>query len=156
MQYNEVIDPVRDIQVVDQQIIEKVSAGPLSGHLFCITKPAMCSGQDLQTCVKALHAIEENVVRGFDGLSNEFRFETLLRVYACLAGRPYTYQQFVGSIAKKNPVVTNPAQGLYSGSYFCELSNPGLRTARCSTGIPIRYQTWTPSELDIIQDLHVS
>ncbi len=59
----------------------------------------------------AIEEIEENVVRGFDGLSNEFRFETLLSMYACLAGKPYTYQNIVGSIAKKQEVVENPAKG---------------------------------------------
>jgi hypothetical protein len=87
--YDESIDPVRDIITIDQQLIEK----------------------DLQTCEAAIQEIEEDVVRGFDGLSNGFRFDTLLSVYACLAGRPYTYQNIVGSIAKKQVVPDKVAEG---------------------------------------------
>lgn len=105
LQYDETIDPVRDIQAVDQELIEKV----------CVGSPPQPLGsrplKDLQTCVAAIERIEENVVRGFDGLTNEFRFETLLAVYACLAGKPYTYQPFAGSIAKKLPKVDKASQG---------------------------------------------
>lgn len=67
--------------------------------------------QDLQTCVTAIQEIEEDVVRGFGGLTDEFRFETLLNIYACLAGQPYKYQDVVGSIAKKLAVVDHPVEG---------------------------------------------
>ncbi len=52
------------------------------------------------------------MVRGFDGVTNNFRFETLLKMYRCLRGKPYEYQQFVGSIAKKQAAVAAPEEGM--------------------------------------------
>ena len=70
--------------------------------------------QDIQTCVTAIRKIEYNVVRGFDGVTNNFRFETLLKMYRCLKGKPYEYQQFVGSIAKKQAAVAEAEEGMFA------------------------------------------
>lgn len=84
---NESVDPVRDIQIVNQQVIEK----------------------DLQTCIEAIHALEVNVVRGFDGLSNNLRFQTLLKAYHCLKGLPYELQKISGAILRKQ-IKESPVQ----------------------------------------------